>query len=196
MKNDELKQLIDDSIFQSSSLISQSNNFFQTILKISDLIVKCLKKNNKIVLFGNGGSASDCDHFATELLGRYQLERKSLAAISITNSSTITAIGNDYGFENIFSRQCESLVNKDDVVIAISTSGNSLNVLKGIKLCKKKNAKTIAITGHDGGNLAELGDISIIVPSNSTPRIQEVHRLLIHIICDIVERSFIKTNPD
>ena len=196
MKNDELKQLIDDSIFQSSSLISQSNNFFQTILEISDLIVKCLKKNNKIVLFGNGGSASDCDHFATELLGRYQLERKSLAAISITNSSTITAIGNDYGFENIFSRQCESLVNKDDVVIAISTSGNSLNVLKGIKLCKKKNAKTIAITGHDGGNLAELGDISIIVPSNSTPRIQEVHRLLIHIICDIVERSFIKTNPD
>ncbi len=192
MKNNEFEEIIQKSLNESSTLILQSINFSKIILEISDLIIECLKNHNKIVLFGNGGSATDSDHFATELLGRYQLERQSLAAISLTNPATMTAIGNDYGFENIFSRQCESLVNKNDVVIAISTSGNSLNVIKGIDLCKKKNAKTIAITGNDGGKLSSLTDISIVVPSNSTARIQEVHRLLIHIVCDIVERSFSK----
>jgi len=196
MKDDDYEQLITDSFSQSASLLSESAKYSKTILEISNMIVECLKNNNKVVLFGNGGSATDSDHFATELLGRYLLERQSLAAISITNSATITAIGNDYGFENIFSRQCESLVNENDVVIAISTSGNSLNVLKGIKLSKKKNAKTIAITGNDGGKLGKLSGISLIVTSNSTPRIQEVHRIVIHIICDIVEREFSNVNSN
>jgi D-sedoheptulose 7-phosphate isomerase len=196
MKDDDYEQLITDSFSQSASLLSESAKYSKTILEISNMIVECLKNNNKVVLFGNGGSATDSDHFATELLGRYLLERQSLAAISITNSATISAIGNDYGFENIFSRQCESLVNENDVVIAISTSGNSLNVLKGIKLSNKKNAKTIAITGNDGGKLGKLSGISLIVTSNSTPRIQEVHRIVIHIICDIVEREFSNVNSN
>jgi len=184
------KKIILNTASQSSKLISEINELSDDIIKISSLITKCLKNNNKIIIFGNGGSATDADHFATELLGRFELERQSLPAIALTNSGTITAIGNDYGFENIFSRQCESLVAKNDISIGISTSGNSPNVIQGIKQSKKNKAKTIGITGNKGGKLTKFCDINIVAPSTSTPRIQEVHRVVIHIICDLVERSF------
>ena len=185
------KKIILDTVSQSSTLILQIDKASDDILEISNLIIKCLK-NNKIIIFGNGGSATDADHFVTELLGRFERERQSLAAISLTNPSTITAIGNDYGFENVFSRQCESLVVRNDIAIGISTSGNSLNVINGIKQSKKNKAITIGISGNGGGKLKKFCDFNIVVPSTSTPRIQEVHRVVIHIICDLVERSFKK----
>ena len=126
---------------------------------------------------------------AAEFIGRYLLERKSIPAISFTtDSSILTSIGNDYGFEKTFSRQCEALVEKNDTVIAISTSGNSKNVLEAVKICKRKGAKIIGLTGKDGGKLKNIVDLLIAVPSLSTPRIQEGHRIIIHTICELVEK--------
>ena len=156
-------------------------------------ITKCIKNKKKIILFGNGGSAADAQHIAAELIGRFNLERKSYPAISLTsNSSVITAIANDYSFDISFSRQCECLVNSGDVVIGISTSGNSKNVHDALIVSKKKGALTIGLLGNKGGIIKKISDISIIVNSNSTPRIQEAHRLIYHIICDIVEKKLNK----
>lgn len=141
---------------------------------------------------GNGGSAADSQHFAAELIGRFKLERKSLPAVSLTtDTSIITALGNDYSFEVIFSRQCESLVQKNDVVVAISTSGKSKNIIKAVKISKKKGAKIIAFIGENIKPLDKYSDIVLNVPSKSTPHIQEVHRILMHIICELVEEKFV-----
>jgi len=157
---------------------------------VIDVITKCYQNGNKTVIFGNGGSAADAQHFAAELVGRFKLERKSLPSISLTtDTSILTSIGNDYGFDYIFSRQCESIVNSKDIVIAISTSGNSKNVINGVTTAKKKGAYIIGLTGNNGGNLKKFVDINLVVPSKSTPRIQEVHRILMHIICENVEKN-------
>jgi len=184
-------KIILNSFDESIQVISDSKKLINDIQSVSDLIIKCFSNGNKIVIFGNGGSAADSQHFAAEFIGRFLLERKSLPAISLTtDSSILTALGNDYSFNDIFSRQCESLVKKNDIVIAISTSGNSLNVVNGIISSKKNGANIIGILGNDGGKIKDLVDLSIIVPSNSTPRIQESHRLILHIICDLVEQFF------
>lgn len=176
---------------QSADLILESSKLFEQIIKVVDVIVKSYQEGNKVVIFGNGGSAADSQHFAAELVGRYKFDRKSLPAIALsTDTSVITAIGNDYGFENIFARQCSSIVNKNDVVIAISTSGKSQNILNGVIAAKKKGCLVVGLTGNDGGELKRIVDIPIIVSSKSTPRIQEVHRVVIHIICDAVEQHF------
>ncbi|MHA7733117.1 D-sedoheptulose 7-phosphate isomerase [Nitrosopumilus sp. S6] len=157
------------------------------------ILIKSLKKNKKIILCGNGGSAADAQHIAAELVGRFKKERQSLPAIALTtDSSILTAIGNDYSFDQIFSRQCESLVNKGDVLIGISTSGNSQNVLNAIKSVRKKGVPTIGILGNNGGKIGKIVDIAIIVNSDSTSRIQEVHRIIYHIICEIVEDTLKK----
>lgn len=185
------KEIIENLFDESARFILQSKVLTNQISDIVDLTVKAFRNGNKVVIFGNGGSAADSQHFAAELVGRYKLERKSLPAIALTtDSSIITALGNDYGFEYVFSRQCESIVNKNDVVIAISTSGNSLNVINGVVASKKNGAITIGLTGGDGGNLQRIVDFPLTVSSTDTPRIQEVHRIVIHIICDLVERSF------
>ena len=174
-----------------------------TIQKIADLsndielviqkIVFALKNKRKIILFGNGGSASDAQHIAAELIGRFKSERKSFPAIALTtDTSIITALSNDYSFDKIFSRQCESLVFRGDVVIGISTSGNSENVKKGLITAKKQGAVTIGLLGNKGGKISKIVDISITVPSSSTPRIQEAHRAIYHIICEIVEQKLKK----
>lgn len=189
MNENEILRIFDDSL----KVISDSKKLINEIINVSNLITECFQNGNKVIIFGNGGSAADSQHFAAEFIGRFQFERESLSAISLTtDTSILTALGNDYAFDNIFSRQCESLVTNNDVVIGISTSGNSLNVVNGIKSSKNKGAKTIGVLGNDGGNLKEIVDIPIIIPSTSTPRIQESHRLILHIICDIVERNFIE----
>jgi D-sedoheptulose 7-phosphate isomerase len=189
MNNQEsnyIKQIFDEI----SQLINNSNKLEPGIINCINIIEECLKKGGKIVLFGNGGSAADAQHIAAEFVGRFNLERKSYPAIALTtDSSIITSIGNDYSFDQIFSRQCESLVTKDDVIIGISTSGNSINVKNGLIIAKKKGAKTIGLLGNVGGEIKSIVDYPLIVESNSTARIQEIHRIVSHIICDLVEKK-------
>jgi len=185
-----------EKIFSDSVNVINNSLINQISIEASvNLILTCLKNNKKIVLFGNGGSAADAQHIAAEFVGRFNKERKSLPAISLsTDSSILTSIGNDYSFESIFSRQCESIVHDGDVVIGISTSGNSKNVLNGLSFAKKLGAKTIGLLGNDGGKIGKIVDISITVPSNSTPRIQEAHRVIYHIICELVELDIVNSN--
>ena len=162
----------------------------ESILRSSSIIVNCLKNGNKIILFGNGGSAADAQHIASEFVGRFQKERKSYPAISLTSDSSIlTSLSNDHSFDSIFSRQCESLVNLDDVVIAISTSGNSKNIVKGLETSKERGAKIISLLGNSGGIIKNYSDLTIIVDSDVTAHIQEVHRVIYHTICNFVEKS-------
>ena len=162
----------------------------ETLEKIAGLTAGALRAGGKILLCGNGGSAADAQHVAAEFVGRFAKERAAWPAIALTaNSSTVTAIGNDYGFEYIFSRQVEALAKKGDVVVGISTSGNSGNVLKALAEGKKRGCTTIGMTGKNGGKLRTLADISISVPSDETPRIQETHILAWHIICELVEKE-------
>jgi len=186
---EEIKKLFEDS----AKIILKSKSLSNKIESSIEMILESLKQNKKIVIMGNGGSAADAQHMAAEFIGRYLLERESIPAISLaTDSSILTAIGNDYGFEKTFSRQCEALIEKNDTVIVISTSGNSKNILEALKICKKKNTKTIGLTGKSGGKLKEKVDLIIQVPSSSTPRIQEGHRIIIHTICELVEKKIKK----
>ena len=168
------------------SLISKIN-------EASQKITFCLRKNNKILLCGNGGSAADAQHISAELVGRFVKERRPLPSIALTvDTSAITAIGNDYSFENIFDRQVDALASEGDILIAISTSGNSKNVLNAIQKAKDKNCLTIAMTGYDGGKMKSISDININIDINNTARIQEAHILIAHIICEIVDENIDK----
>jgi D-sedoheptulose 7-phosphate isomerase len=160
------------------------------IVKSSCLIVDSLKDGHKIIVFGNGGSSSDSQHFVAELVGHFRITRRALPAIALTtNTSIITSVSNDDSFVEVFKRQLEALANWGDVVIGISTSGKSQNVLRAMRATESMNVKTIGLTGEDGGDLASLVDININVPSNRTARIQEEHIAILHIIADIVERD-------
>jgi len=188
VSNQNMIKEIEDSILESSKIIQESTKLSEHIQSSINLILDCLNRGNKIIIFGNGGSAADAQHIASEFIGRFKLERKSIPAISLsTDSSILTSIGNDYSFDQIFSRQCEGLVKSGDVSIGISTSGNSNNVKFGLKTSKEKGALTIALLGGDGGNIKNDVDISLIVNSKDTAKIQEVHRVIYHIICNIVE---------
>ena len=155
------------------------------------LCIDCLKNGNKILLFGNGGSAADAQHIAAELVGRYKTERKGLAAIALTtDTSALTAIGNDYGYDRVFDRQVEALANTGDVAIGISTGGSSANVASALKLAKDLDCKTIGFSGRGGGEMNELCDINIVVPAQDTARIQEMHILIGHTICHLIDLAF------
>lgn len=157
----------------------------------SKLIVNTLKNGNKILLFGNGGSAADAQHIAAELTNRYKTTRKALPAIALTTDvSAITSISNDYGYEKVFARQIEALASKDDLVIAISTSGTSPNIIEALKVAKQCDCKIIGLSGNNGGNMNNYCDINLVVPSTDTPRIQEMHILFGHIICHIIDNEF------
>lgn len=161
------------------------------IQKIADLIISTYKKGGKLLIAGNGGSAADAQHFAAELVGRFIKERKGLAAIALTtNSSNVTAIGNDYGFEKIFERQVEALGKREDVLVVISTSGNSENLIRAVKKAKEIGMNTVALVGKGGGIVKGMTTQELIVPSNDTQRIQEMHILIIHLICGIVDEAF------
>jgi D-sedoheptulose 7-phosphate isomerase len=159
-----------------------------TIVKAAVLIASCLQSGNKLLLFGNGGSAADAQHLAAEFVGRFVMERAGLPAIALTtDSSILTAVGNDFGFEQIFSRQIEALGHPNDVAIGISTSGNSANVLAGLKQASKQNLKTIGLAGKDGGAVAKCVDLPITVACANTARVQECHLTIGHILCELVE---------
>ena len=160
----------------------------ENLEKASLLAVEVLKRGNKVLLCGNGGSAADAQHIAAELVGRYKTERRGLPVIALTtDTSALTAIGNDYGYDRIFDRQVEALVNEGDLLIGISTSGNSLNVLSALLLAKEMGAKTLGLTGKGGGKMNYACDINLVVPSDDTPRIQEMHILFGHTICQIID---------
>ena len=161
------------------------------ICLIAEIIIKRLKSGSKLIFMGNGGSASDAQHLSAEFVGRFLKEREPLSAISLsTDTSALTAIGNDYGFEKIFERQIYGLAKKGDIVIGITTSGNSPNILKAIEAANNLDCITIGLTGRDGGKLKDICNETIIVPSNTTARIQEAHILIGHILCDIVDSAF------
>ena len=178
--------------FQShlNTISSVINNMEEDLEKASIIIVDALKNGNKILLCGNGGSAADAQHIAAELTGRYETERRGLPGIALTtDTSALTAISNDYGYDRVFDRQVESLANKGDLLLGISTSGNSSNVVNALKLGKELGCKTLGFSGRDGGNMNEVCDVNLIVPSNNTPRIQEMHILFGHTICQIVDNE-------
>ena len=155
-----------------------------------NLIILAYKAGGKVVLLGNGGSAADAQHIAGELVGQFKLKRQALPAIALTtNTSILTAVANDYGYEAVFSRQVEALVKENDVVIGISTSGNSPNIIEAIKAAKTKGAKTIGLTGGSGGKLAEVAALILTVPSDNPTRMQEAHITIGHIICELVEKE-------
>ena len=158
----------------------------------SDALVSAYSSGHKAIFFGNGGSAADAQHLAAEFLGRYLRERKPLPALALNaNSSAVTAIGNDYGYDQVFARQLAALAEPGDVAVGISTSGNSPNVVEGILQARKMGLFTIALTGVSGGRLHELADVLIAAPSDETPRIQECHILMGHALCDAVEQSIV-----
>jgi len=162
----------------------------KTISKIAEVIIEVYKKGKKVILFGNGGSAADAQHLAAELVGKYYLERNPLPAIALTvNTSSLTAIGNDYSFNSVFAKQLEALGEEGDVAIGISTSGDSANVLEALKVAKGKGLITIGFTGKDGGRLKDVVNHCLHIPSDDTPRIQEGHITVGHIIREIVERG-------
>ncbi|MFC1778873.1 D-sedoheptulose 7-phosphate isomerase [Thermodesulfobacteriota bacterium] len=161
------------------------------------MLVDALRNGKKILLMGNGGSAADAQHFAAEMVGRFLMERKALPAIALTtDTSILTAVGNDYGFDDIFKRQVEALAEPGDVVFGISTSGKSVNVKRAIDAGKDIGAKTLGLLGCDGGDIASVVDLHLTVPSSETPRIQEAHLVIIHIICDLVEKGLFCLESD
>lgn len=162
------------------------------VLDAAAAIVDALKRGGTLLIFGNGGSASDAQHAAAELVGRFERERPGLAAVALTTDlSVMTSVANDYGFERVFARQVEALGRAGDVAFGISTSGTSPNVVAALETARARGLQTVALTGRDGGAAGRVAGIHINVPSDSTARVQEVHRTMLHVICDIVERAFV-----
>ncbi len=158
--------------------------------RAAEMMIECLKGGGRIYLCGNGGSAADCQHVACELVGRFMLDRKALPAVALTTDTSImTSVANDYDYEEVFARQVAALATEGDLLVALSTSGNSANILKAAVVAHQHKAHVVALTGADGGQLKELADCLIAVPSDVTPRIQETHITLLHVICATVEKS-------
>ncbi len=168
-----------------------SEHIILSIERAAKICIESLENENKILLFGNGGSASDAQHIAAELVGRYKNDRKGLAALALTtDTSALTAIGNDFGYSKIFERQIEALANKGDTVIGISTGGSSTNVLNGLLKAKNLGCKTIGFSGRSGGEMNEICDLNLVVPAEDTARIQEIHIIIGHTICQLIDNKF------
>lgn len=186
-------QVIASAIRSSIASHQKLLDLVPAIDRISAVCLKTIKAGGTIFLFGNGGSAADSQHIAAEFIGRFSKNRKSLPAVALTvNTSNLTAIANDYGYEQIFSRQLEGLLKRKDLVIGISTSGKSKNVLKAVEFAKSKGCFTIGLTGGDGGELKKLTDLCLVAPADTPARIQEIHILAGHIFSEIVENGFDK----
>lgn len=168
----------------------KNSDYIDQMLKSINIILECMKKGGKILIAGNGGSAADAQHFAAEIVGRFMLERKGYPAIALTtDTSILTAVGNDYGYDQVFSRQVEALGTKDDVFIGLSTSGNSKNVILAIEKAKKMGLKVIGMTGRDGGTMKNISDVCINMPYNESARIQEHHLMSYHLMCEFIEKE-------
>ena len=184
-----VSKLIQASITAKQELF-RSTEIVSTIAKVCGLLVSALRQGGKVLLFGNGGSAADAQHIAAELVGRFAFDRPALPALALSvNSSCVTAIGNDWGFDQVFARQLEALARPGDVAVGISTSGNSANVRQAMSQAKEMGLQTVALTGRTGGRLKNSVDHCICVPSDETPRIQECHILIGHILSELVERE-------
>jgi len=185
-----LTSIFENAIFEHLEVLEKVKNLQEDVNLIAYKCKEALENGNTIFLMGNGGSAADSQHIAAELVGRFVKERKGLPAIALTtDTSILTAIGNDYGYDEVFSRQIEALVKPNDIVIGTTTSGNSTNIIKAINKAKKSGAITIGLTGKDGGLLKDVCDYCIVIPSNTTARIQEAHILIGHIICEMIEEG-------
>jgi D-sedoheptulose 7-phosphate isomerase len=184
-----IQQQIHDSITTKQQVV-EDRALMQTLEEVAKACVALYRNGKKTLLAGNGGSAADAQHIAAELVGRYGFDRPSVSSIALTtDTSNLTAIGNDYGYDYVFSRQLEGVGNEGDLFIGISTSGNSQNLVKAFESAKAKGITTVALVGRDGGAMAKIADYALIIPSNATPRIQESHILLGHILCDIIEKE-------
>jgi len=188
MKNYIIEQIADSAATKHAILENEA--LLDTIVTVAQECVAVYRKGKKTMLAGNGGSAADAQHIAAELVGRYGFDRPSIPSLALTtDTSNLTAIGNDYGYDKVFSRQLEGMGQEGDLFIGISTSGNSQNIINAFESAKDKGVTTVALVGRDGGKMAEMADFAIIIPSNATPRIQESHILIGHILCDIIEKE-------
>ena len=187
MPNKVLEELESHLSIVNSVINSMENKLNEA----SNIILQTLKNGNKILICGNGGSAADAQHIASELTGRYKTNRKALPCIALTtDTSALTSIGNDFGYEKVFSRQVEALANKGDLFIGISTSGNSQNIITALQTAKALGCDTLGLSGNNGGGMNEFCDLNLIVPSFDTPRIQEMHILFGHIFCQLIDDKF------
>ncbi|MDD5634100.1 MAG: SIS domain-containing protein [Candidatus Omnitrophica bacterium] len=187
---ENIKKILNDSIAIKKEFLADTNAIDAVAGTVQE-IISCYKRGGKVLVFGNGGSAADSEHFAAELVVRFEKERRALACIALTaDIAALTAISNDYDFNRVFSRQIEAIGKAGDLAIAISTSGKSENVIEAAKAAKAKKISVIAITGRDGGRLKTEADIAVIVKGNNTARIQEVQMTVIHAICKLVEDAF------
>ena len=187
----DMDKIIKDSIASHKEALKFLEGSSKKIKEIASLFILAIKNKGKIIFLGNGGSAADAQHLAAEFVGRFKAERSPLPAIALTtDTSILTAVGNDYGFDEIFSRQVEALASNNDIVVGISTSGRSDNVKKALNKAKDLGLKTVGLLGKDGGDLKDIVDTELTVPSFDTPRIQEIHILAGHMICEIVEKNF------
>jgi D-sedoheptulose 7-phosphate isomerase len=185
---------IRDSAAVTQTLLD-SHSYLTSVVAVAEAMTKCLRAGNKILFFGNGGSAADAQHLAAELSGRFLRERPSLAGFALTtNTSVLTAIGNDYSFDEIFARQVHGIGSRDDIAFAITTSGNSPNVLRAVEIAREKRLVTVGLTGGTGGKLRAAVDHCICIPSDRTPRIQEAHILTGHILCELIEETLFAQN--
>lgn len=184
---DDIAIQLQDSIETKKAVLSTN---LGVIRKIADVLVKAFKNNQRLYLIGNGGSAADAQHIAGELVGRFKMNRRPLPAVALTtDTSVITALANDFGYDTCFARQIEALANPGDVILAFSTSGNSKGILSAVQIARDRGAIAIGFTGKDGGLLKDASDICLKIPSDNTPRIQECHITVGHILCSIVEKE-------
>lgn len=188
MKNYIIKQIVDSAATKQAIL--ENDALLETIVTVAKACVEVYRQGKKTMLAGNGGSAADAQHIAAELVGRYGFDRPSIPSLALTtDTSNLTAIGNDYGYDKVFSRQLEGMAQEGDIFIGISTSGNSQNIINAFESAHDRGVTTVALVGRDGGKMGAMADYAIIIPSNATPRIQESHILIGHILCDIIEKE-------
>ncbi len=174
----------------TKNAILENQELIDVIVNVAKACVDVYRNGRKTILAGNGGSAADAQHIAAELVGRYGFDRPSIPSLALTtDTSNLTAIGNDYGYDKVFSRQLEGMAQEGDIFIGISTSGNSQNIINAFESARHRGVTTVALVGRDGGKMGAMADYAIIVPSNATPRIQESHILIGHILCDIIEKE-------
>ncbi|MDD3296648.1 MAG: D-sedoheptulose 7-phosphate isomerase [Candidatus Omnitrophica bacterium] len=186
-----MKNIVKQSLLNHRKVLESLDLLQGQIEETAVIFLDTLRQGGKIIFVGNGGSAADAQHLAAEFTGRFKMNRPPLAALALsTNTSSLTAIGNDFGFDSVFSRQIEALAKSEDVIVAISTSGNSENVIKAVEAARKHGIKTVGFLGKDGGKLKNLVDLALVISSDEAARIQEMHILMGHIVCEITETFF------
>jgi len=186
-----MKSIIENEFAEHLKVAQKISGITDQVEVAAQFCIDSLQNGGKILIFGNGGSAADAQHIAAEMVGRYKIERKGLAAIALTtDTSALTSIGNDYGYNRVFDRQVEALANEGDVVIGISTGGSSGNVISGLQSAKELGCKLIGFSGRDGGEMNTLCDVNLVVPAEDTPRIQEMHIVIGHTICHLIDLAF------